>query len=194
MGVTDATTCLKHEMRARMRAERKALNEDQRAAAREGFTAHLSELVTEWGARSLSCFLPTQSEPDVRGFLEWAGDEGIETLLPSARKDGLLKWIRPTGDGVLRGAFGIDEPLGECLGTTAVGSVDLMLVPAAAVDLRGSRLGWGRGYFDRCLAMLAEPPPVFAVVFEHELIDRVPTEPHDAPVAGAVTPERVVVF
>ena len=93
-----------------------------------------------------------------------------------------------------RGAFGIDEPLGERLGPSAVGGVDLMLVPAAAVDLRGNRLGWGRGYFDRCLASLVDPPPVFAVVFEHELVDRVPIEPHDAPVAGAVTPERIVVF
>ena len=193
MGVIDATARLKREMRARMRAEREALGEDRRAAAREGLTARLGELVTERGARSLSCFLPTRNEPDVRGFLEWARDEGIETLLPSAREDGRLEWIRADGDEVRRGAFGIDEPLGERLGPSAVGGVDLMLVPAAAVDLRGNRLGWGRGYFDRCLAALVDPPPVFAVVFEHELVDRVPIEPHDAPVAGAVTPERIVV-
>ena len=112
-------------------------------------------------ARSFSCFLPTRSEPDTRGFLAWATAEGLEALLPSSREDGLLDWISPSGEGTVRGAHGIDEPLGKTLGPLAVDGVDLMLIPAAAVDLRGNRLGWGRGYFDRTLSSMARRPAVF---------------------------------
>lgn len=49
-------------------------------------------------------------------------------------------------------------------------------------------MGWGRGYFDRTLASLEEPPPVFAVVYDDELRESVPSETHDRPVDGVVTP------
>jgi 5-formyltetrahydrofolate cyclo-ligase len=69
-------------------------------------------------------------------------------------------------------------------------SVDLLLIPAAAVDSSGMRMGWGRGYFDRALASLEEPPPVFAVVYDDELRESVPNESHDRPVDGVVTPRQ----
>lgn len=194
MGVTDRTVEAKRELRARVRAGRAALSEDQRAADRAALTVRLSDLVHSRGARSLSCFLPVRNEPDTRGFLDWAHEQGIEVLLPAARADGLLDWIRPSGDGTVKGAFGIDEPLGEHLGPQAVAAVDLMLIPAAAVDRRGNRLGWGRGYFDRCLASIDQHPPIFAVIYEDELVEHLPAEAHDIPVTGVVTPQRIVTF
>lgn len=184
----------KHALRVQIRAARNAMGEDQRAKARAGLTARLSELVISRRAQSLSCFLSTPSEPDTRHFLEWADQQGIDTLLPSSRPDGSLDWIRPSGAGTVRGAHGIDEPLGEILESDALEGLDLMLIPAAAIDLLGNRLGWGRGYFDRSLSQLSAHVPVFAVVYDHELRDSVPIESHDVPIAGVVTPERIVTF
>ncbi len=185
---------LKRELRAGIRAARAALGDEALRAAREGLTERLAGLVAARGARSLSCFLPIRSEPDTRGFLERAAALGIEVLLPSVREDGRLDWI-VSGDGATRrGAFGIDEPLGEVRGPFAVAEVELMLVPAAAVDLVGTRLGWGRGFFDRALSALPHRPPVYAVVHDHEVVDRLPREPHDVPVDGVVTPLRALAF
>ena len=192
-GVKPATE-LKHELRAGIRAERIAMSEDHRATARVDLTARLIDLVRSQEARSFSCFLPTRSEPDTRGLLEWASAESIETLLPSSRADGLLDWITPSGEGTVRGAHGIDEPLGDVHGPLAIEDVDMMLIPAAAVDLRGNRLGWGRGYFDRTLALMARRPAVFAVVFDHEVLEHVPIEAHDMPLTGVVTPRRTLQF
>ena len=80
------------------------------------------------------------------------------------------------------------------LGALAIETVDLMLIPAAAVDRRGNRLGWGRGYFDRALASMTRRPAVFAVVFDHEVLEHLPTEPHDVPLTGVVTPRRTLLF
>lgn len=187
-------TELKRELRAGIRADRLAMSEDRRASARAGLTARLIDLARTRGARSFSCFLPTRSEPDTRGFLEWAEAQALETLLPSSRADGTLDWIRPSGEGTVRGAHGIDEPIGEVVDPLAIENVELMLIPAAAVDLRGNRLGWGRGYFDRTLSSMSRRPDVFAVVFDHEVLEHVPTEPHDMRIAGVVTPLRTLVF
>ncbi|MBO1900745.1 5-formyltetrahydrofolate cyclo-ligase [Leucobacter weissii] len=184
----------KRLVRAGVRAARSEMTASERSAAGTALTERLAALVSQRGARRIACYLPLPTEPDTRGFLRWAGAKGIEVLLPSARPDGLLDWIVDGDEGTVAGAFGIPEPVGEHLSPLAVGEVDLMLIPACAVDLRGVRLGWGRGYFDRSLASMARRPPVFAVVHESELVDELPFEPHDVPVDGAVTPARIVDF
>lgn len=190
--MADAIDLEKQRIRAGIRARRRARDDASRSAARDALTERLRELVLEHGARSVSCYLPVGGEPDTTGFLAWAEQEGIETLLPSAREDGLLDWIRPSGDGFVTGAFGIPEPLGEILSPLAVGEVGLMLIPAAAVDRRGVRLGWGKGYFDRSLGSMGARPPVFAIVHDDEVLESLPSDSHDVPVAGFVTPQRVV--
>ena len=188
------TAAVKSELRASIRADRTAMSEDRRAATRQNLTARLIDLVLSREAKTITCFLPTRTEPDTRGFLDWAEAHGIDVLLPSSRADGLLDWIRPTGEGTVRGAHGIAEPVGESLGPRALDAVDLMLIPAAAVDVHGNRLGWGLGYFDRALATLSQQVDVFAVVYDHEVLESVPVEPHDEPLTGAVTQKRTLIF
>lgn len=185
---------LKRELRARIRAARARRTDAERATLSAELTARLIDLVGQHGARSLTCFLPTRGEPDTRGFLEWAREESIDTLLPAARDDGLLDWIRPSGEGTVTGLFGIEEPLGELVSPLAAHDVDLMLIPAAAIDHRGTRLGWGRGYFDRMLASMERTPPIYAVVFDDEIVDELPADPHDIAVSGVATPSRTVSF
>ena len=86
------------------------------------------------------------------------------------------------------------EPLGELLGPIAINDVELILVPAASVDATGMRLGWGRGYFDKTLGSMERCPPVYAVVFDSEVVDSVPSERHDQRVDGVVTPTRTLQF
>ena len=184
----------KRGIRSLVRARRLARDEAARERIGEALTERLARLVSDLGARRIACYLPVAGEPDTRGFLAWAAEAGVETILPSSREDGLLDWV-PAGDGTTAtGAFGIPEPLGARLPPEALGGVDLALVPACAVDGRGVRLGWGRGYFDRTLAAIGRRPQVFAVVHDDEVFETLPSEPHDVPVAGAVTPERVLLF
>jgi len=184
----------KRSVRGKVQAHRSSLTAQRRSELTAGLTEQLINLVTARGARSVSCYLPIRDEPDTLPFIAWAHREGIETLMPSVREDGLLDWIRDSGEGSVAGALGIPEPLGEHLSPLAVSEVDLMLVPASGVDERGTRLGWGRGYFDRNLGSMERRPPVFAIVFDEELFDELPEELHDIRMTGAVTPSRIVHF
>ena len=190
--MSDDIELRKHEIRAAVRARRAALTEAELTTARDGFTTQLIRLVEARGARSLSCYMPLRSEPDTRGFITWLETSQLRVLFPSSRDDGLLDWIRPTWDGTVPGKYGIPEPLGIHVSPLAVSDVDLMLIPACAVDRGGMRLGWGRGYFDRSLGSMDRRPPTFAVVYDEDLVDSVPREVHDVPVTGVVTPTQVV--
>ena len=62
------------------------------------------------------------------------------------------------------------------------------------IDRTGMRLGWGRGYYDKTLGSMERCPPVYAVIFDSELVDEVPRERHDQAIDGVVTPTRTVEF
>lgn len=193
--MSDPVADAKRALRADLRERRALLSDAQRAAAAQSLTEQLDALVADTGARSISCFLSTSTEPDTRAFVDAAVERGIRVLLPITREDGLLDWAVATpGSDIAEGLFGLPEPTGEVLGPIAVNDVDLMIIPAAAVDGSGMRLGWGRGYFDKTIGSMEGCPPVYAVVFDTEIIDEVPREVHDQPVTGAVTPLRTVTF
>lgn len=192
---TDAIADAKRALRAELRERRQQVPASAREAAAHGIARQLWQLVESTGARSLSCYLSTPTEPSTRVFLNEAVARGLRVLLPVTRADGLLDWaVAAADDDETEGWFGVPEPAGELLSPLAVNDVDLLVIPAAAVDGRGTRLGWGRGYFDKTIGSMEHCPPVYAVIFDAELIDEVPRDLHDQPVSGVVTPTRTVVL
>ncbi len=167
----------------------------ERDAATLSLTQHLKNLVDARGIKSLSCYLSGPTEPETRPFLTWAFEKGIRVLLPVSRDDGLLDWAVANGTpDENEGIHGLPEPTGELLGPIAINDVDLIIVPASAVDKAGTRMGWGRGYYDKTLGSMDKRPPVYAVIFDDELLDNLPREIHDQPVDGVVTPSALITF
>ncbi|MDR6558884.1 5-formyltetrahydrofolate cyclo-ligase [Arthrobacter pascens] len=166
----------------------------ERETATAGLTENLSALVRHRAPALVACYLSGADEPNTRPFLSWAAANGVEVLVPLSRPDGLLDWVHARGGTEEVGLFGISEMVGDVVDPSVFQSVDLLLIPAAAVDRSGMRMGWGRGYFDRALASLEEQPPVFAVVYDDELRESVPAENHDRPVDGVVTPRQILEF
>lgn len=191
--MSDAIADAKRALRAELRERRQLLSEQARETAEAGIHAQLDALVAEHGARSISCFLSTMAEPGTRSFVADAVARGIRVLLPVTRTDGLLDWAVATPEGdITEGMYGLPEPVGELLGPIAVNDVDLLVIPAAAVDKAGMRLGWGRGFFDKTLGSMERCPPVYAVVYDTEVLDELPSDVHDQPVTGVVTPTRTI--
>ena len=184
----------KRALRAELRERRQNMTSVETDAATAGFTAHLQSIVVDLSARSISCYLSARHEPNTRPFVNWAEAQGIRTLFPVSRDDGLLDWTVGEDQTEHQGLAGMPEPAGNLLGPIAINDVDLIIVPAAAVDHTGLRMGWGRGYYDKTLGSMEKCPPVYAVVFDNEYVDSVPREVHDQPVDGLVTPTRIITF
>lgn len=104
-------------------------------------------------------------------------------LLPTVVGDHLqLHQYHPT-TGTHIGSFGIVESEGALVNDYT--SIDLAIVPGMAFDKQGHRLGRGRGYYDRLLPELR--CPILGLCFDFQLIDRLPTEPHDRAVNAVIT-------
>ena len=86
------------------------------------------------------------------------------------------------------------QPTTTPLPVRAIGEADLIVVPALAVSLDGTRLGQGGGWYDRTLPHRAPVAPVAAVVFDEEVLapGSIPREEHDVRVDAIITPTRVI--
>ena len=184
----------KRALRAELRERRRIMTSLEQESTAAGLYAQLIEVTTAHNARRVACYLSTGEEPPTREYLEWAHGQGISVILPISREDGLMDWIAytPGVEGV--DVTGMPVPVGELLGPIALAEVDMIFVPAAGVGADGMRLGWGRGYYDRALGSLNNEAPVYAVVYDNEILDEVPSENHDQPVDAALTPTRTMTF
>ena len=133
-------------------------------------------------ATTVASYLPRGTEPGIAPRPGW--------LLPVLLADDDLDWV--VYDGRLtEGRRGLREPTGARLGVDALSQCDLVLVPALLVDRTGHRLGKGGGSYDR--ALVRTVGFTVALLHDGELVDDVPSEPHDVCVRAAATPTAGVV-
>ncbi|RBY76048.1 5-formyltetrahydrofolate cyclo-ligase [Geodermatophilus sp. TF02-6] len=177
---------VKAALRARFLAHRAARPAEERAAAAAAVTAALLRGLA--GTRTLAAFVPDPAEPGAGRLPAAYTGLGARVLLPVVPAgEGELAWAVHTGR-LAPGRFGLLEPVGPRLGPAAVGEADAVVVPAVAVARSGVRLGRGGGYYDRALRHARPDAVLVAVVFDDELVDQLPHEPHDRGVTAVVTP------
>lgn len=97
-------------------------------------------------------------EVDIRLLVrKWDGQKRF--LLPKIVGDQLeLRCFEGEDKLVIGPSFGILEPAGEAF--TDFESVDLVIVPGAAFDKEGHRMGYGKGYYDKLLPRLKMQGPL----------------------------------
>lgn len=95
-------------------------------------------------------------------------------------------------DDITAGTWGIPEPKSEALRPIEPTEIDIVIVPGVAFDVKGNRLGYGGGFYDRFL-LRTKPGTIFvALAFELQIKDEVYPEKHDHPVHYVITEERVI--
>jgi 5-formyltetrahydrofolate cyclo-ligase len=176
-------------LRARLLAARASLSAGQRTAAGRAIRDALLDRPEVQMAGTIAAYYSIGAEPDTRGLVYALWKRGSYVLLPVLRPDGDLDWASYEGpDSMVPGPRGLREPSEPPRGVDAVARADAVLVPALAVDRSGNRLGRGGGSFDRALARVGPLIPLIALVYDDELVDRVPAERHDVKVRAAVSP------
>ncbi|WRZ92370.1 5-formyltetrahydrofolate cyclo-ligase [Streptomyces sp. NBC_01007] len=178
---------------------RKGLTADDVRETAAALVARALELPELAHARTVAAYVSVGSEPGTLALLDALRARGVRVLLPVLMADNDLDWGAYTGAGSLApvrhgGKMALLEPTGERLGPTAVQDADAVLLPGLAVDARGMRLGRGGGSYDRVLARLERSgadPALVVLLYDTEVVERVPEEAHDRPVHAVVTPSGV---
>jgi 5-formyltetrahydrofolate cyclo-ligase len=189
----------KRTLRRDFLAARNRLTPDDVREAAEALAGRALGLPEVAGARAVAAYVSVGAEPGTLALLDALRTRGVRVLLPALLPDNDLDWGEYTGEGSLArvrhgGRMELFEPAGERLGPDAVTRADVVLLPGVAVDGRGLRLGRGGGSYDRVLARLAAAgarPALLVLLYDGEVVARVPAEPHDRPVDAVVTPSGV---
>ncbi|MEU0049329.1 5-formyltetrahydrofolate cyclo-ligase [Streptomyces sp. NPDC006309] len=189
----------KATLRREILAVRNGLTADDVRAAGRALAERALELPELAGGRTVAAYVSVGGEPGTLALLDALRARGVRVLLPVLLPDNDLDWGEYTGpDSLARvrhgGRMTLCEPSGARLGPDAVTGADVVLLPGLAVDGRGMRLGRGGGSYDRVLARLegaGARPRLVVLLYDTEVVARVPAEAHDKPVHAAVTPRGV---
>lgn len=146
-------------------------------------------------AATVAAYISIGNEPGTGPLVERLHAAGRRVILPVLLPDNDLDWAEYDGpDGLVPGGRGVLQPLGRRLGLDAVATADAVLTPGLAVDRTGMRLGRGGGSYDRALARVPVGTFVCTLLYDGELLDRVPSAEHDRRVSAAVTPTGITWF
>ena len=178
-------------LRKRMRQLRGSLPPDARAKRSAALAARVFALPCWERARAVALYAPMPDEFDAWLLLDEAVARGLDVALPVAGDERALtfRWLVQAGRRfpTAVSAFGIDEPTAEAP-PVDLADLDVVIVPALAMDPRGHRLGFGRALYDNTLTLMTRATRV-ATVFAFQMIAEVPDEPHDQRVQFVVTDE-----
>jgi 5-formyltetrahydrofolate cyclo-ligase len=138
-------------------------------------------------------FVSFRTEVDTVELVKASLSDKKRVVVPKVDKEKhelLLCEIQGLGQ-LAPGYMGIPEP--SCQGTQMnINDVDIVIIPGAGFDVSGNRIGYGGGYYDRLLAGLQREVPVIAPAYEEQIVDSLPSEPHDFRVKVIVTDRRLI--
>jgi 5-formyltetrahydrofolate cyclo-ligase len=200
---TDAIAA-KRALRQTVKAEREGRSQGEREQVAGAIAAVGLELAPLRRARCVSAYASVGDEPGTALLRAGLRELGIRVLLPvvpggaDREADRTLDWAEDDGELTVAGALKLPEPSGRRFGPAEIGTAQVILVPALAVDSTGTRLGRGGGYYDSALTLAAPDALVLALLHDSEVLDAtitpIPREPHDIGVHGVITPSRWLFF
>ncbi len=185
----------KHQMRRSILAVRRGLSEADRLARSRRIWERVAALSCYLQARVVLGYMAFDHEVQTDGLMRQAIESGKQLALPMVQPDrqGMaLYLIEDLERDVAPGYRGILEPQSQRTRAVAPETLELALVPGVAFDLRGGRLGFGVGFYDRLLSRLPRDTPTVGLAFDFQIIPRLPSQPHDIMLDAIVTESRVI--
>jgi 5-formyltetrahydrofolate cyclo-ligase len=181
---------IKDRIRREAFARRDGLDKDFRRAAARAIAERALALPELRDIQPIGGYWPIRSEVDPRPLMRRLLKRGQDVALSQILHPKLSWRLWRPGDVLIRGGFGVREPgpdAPECFPVA-------LLVPLAAFDRRGGRVGYGKGHFDRAIAALSQMHPLLTVglAYAAQEIERAPAEPHDRRLDLVVTEAEVI--
>ncbi len=149
-------------------------------------------------AKTVMFYIDVRAEVRTRHSLPAALTSGKTIIVPWCNDQGELELFRLADMNELAvGMYKILEPKPELRSLPEkqcrVEELDLVMVPGVAFDRRGSRMGHGKGYYDKLLQHARANTPLVALAFECQLFPEIPVAPHDIFMDKIITEAAVYV-
>lgn len=178
----------KQNIRRKIKALRSMLSEEDKLSAAAEVFDRLEKSAAFILADKILMYHSLPDELSTHAFLrKWGARKRF--YLP--RVNGVNLEILPYDESRLElGAFHIEEPTGDDLADP--NEIELIVVPGVAYDRKGMRLGRGKGFYDRLLS--ENKATKIGVCYDFQLLDSIPSEPHDVPVDVVISQSSVIII
>ncbi len=178
---------LKKPLRLAALARRDALDPHRRIDAALAIAEAGLAVIDAGPGDIVSGFMPIRSEMDTRPLMAALAEKGARLCMPA-----ILDKTTIVFRELVRGAPLVDTGFGTVGPPEDAAILDptIMLVPLAAFDARGHRIGYGAGHYDRAIARLHARglhPRLYGIAFDCQEVERVPAEAHDVPLPAVLT-------
>jgi 5-formyltetrahydrofolate cyclo-ligase len=185
---------LRQQLRMEAIARRDLLPPSDRSIYSRAATALLKTYLESIGATFLHCYINFRTEVETRGFIEECLERGLRVVVPVVEELDDRQFLIHTEikglTGLQRGAFGLEEPIERSPSTLE--SLDAVILPLVGFDRRGTRLGYGKGFYDRFLHDLPRSVLRIGLAFSIQEIPHIPDLPHDEPLDYVITEHEII--
>ena len=159
---------------------------------KETCSAQIVKHILNWSiyksSHNIMLFYPLGSEISL---LELLKDSDKNFYFPVVEDDSIYPVLYDSKKGFKTGKYNIMEPIGEKLSDYSI--LDLIFVPALAVDMEGFRLGYGKGYYDRFLLHVSDSCNKVVPISTKLIFDKLPRENHDMAVDYIISDKSLII-
>jgi 5-formyltetrahydrofolate cyclo-ligase len=145
-------------------------------------------------ARTVLLYASFRSEVETLSIIHSALNRGKKVVLPrvDAVKHILKLYEISAMEELTAGYMGIPEPEPIRERLVSPDDADMIIIPGAAFDRSGNRLGYGAGYYDILLSEMKKTLPVIALAYDEQIVDSIPPEKHDITVDMIITDKEII--
>jgi len=199
----DFTKILKtrKDIRAKLKQRRKQLAQEEWREKSQKVLENLKLYGDFARANAIHCYISSEKnrEVDTWSILQWLIESEKKVFVPIVKGKEMYSARVEAGTKMVTGQFGLHEPLAPTLQNDVRFSV--VIVPLLAIDEKGNRLGYGKGFYDRFLQRLEQKniqPLKIGIAFDFQVLDAVPTlqlnNHADVPLDAVITEVRRINF
>jgi 5-formyltetrahydrofolate cyclo-ligase len=178
----------KQLLRKKMIALRSKMSSPDCVKASRKLCDRIKQLSVYQEASSILVYFAVRKEVSLYPLIEDAWRSGKRVSLPSMENDEIVPRLFTTPSSLKEGKFHVLEPDESCEKIN-IAKLDLMLIPGVAFDIKGYRLGFGKGHYDRFLDKI---PHVYkcGIAYDEQIVETIYPEVHDIPMDVVLTPSN----
>lgn len=178
----------KNEIRKYIKEKRKNLNKNDKEILDSKIFNKLINSEEYCTCNNIFLYVSFNGEVDTYRIINHALKNNKSVYVPKVvSKEYGMKAVRIKGFNELKkGAYGILEPKDFC-DAVFEKDIDLILIPGVAFDLKGARVGYGGGFYDRFLCKVSPKAKKIALAYDFQILDKVPKEEHDVIIDKIIT-------
>ncbi|MBK5251755.1 MAG: 5-formyltetrahydrofolate cyclo-ligase [Peptostreptococcaceae bacterium] len=145
-------------------------------------------------AKTVMCFLSFRSEVNTSLIVKNILGSGKKLIVPVTdikTKTLKLSYVKSMDD-LVKSTYGILEPSPSAFKEASPKDIDLVLVPGACFNLKGYRIGYGGGYYDKFLPQIRKDALALGLCYDFQIVSSIYPEKHDIPVDIVLSEKRMI--